>query len=103
MKSFKKIKIIKPETARFQENVEQALKPITDARIIDGILIKEVSLLSADDNFINHKLGRKVQGWLVVRKRADSRVWDLQDSNVNDTKTLKLKCSADVTVDLWIF
>jgi hypothetical protein len=66
------------------------------------VLLKNLSL-SSGINLVQHKLGRKIQGWIVVRQRADARIWDDQDNNVNVTTTLKLETSAAVEVDLWIF
>lgn len=67
-------------------------------------VLKNVSLLSASNpNVINHLLGRVLQGWKIVRQRAQSQIWDTQDSNQTPNLTLNLKCSADVTVDIEVF
>ena len=79
-----------------------SLDLISSKEILDGISLKNVSLLTGA-NTINHTLGRKPLGYFIVRKRAQSDIWDTQDSNPNQAITLILNCSANVTVDLWIY
>jgi len=88
--------------SKMQENTSNALAPLQNSAILDGVLLKEVSLVSGT-NYVSHKLRRKIQGWAIVRKRANVDVWDDQDNNVNKTTSLKLETSGDVVIDLWIF
>lgn len=67
-----------------------------------GMLLKEVSLVNGA-NVINHKLGRKLQGWAIVRKRASADIYDTQDTNNKPSLTLLLQSNANVTVDLYVF
>jgi hypothetical protein len=83
--------------------VEQLIEPFLNSEIINGVLIKNVNLDSSITNQVNHKLGRKPQGWIIVRQRANSIIWDSQDTNTKANRTLELSCSANVTIDLWIF
>lgn len=89
-------------SSKFQEYVASVIAPFLNSEVLDGVLLKNISLGSGT-NFVEHKLGRKIQGWIVVRQRSDARVWDDQDNNVNVSRTLKLQTSAAVEVDLWIF
>lgn len=91
------------EVEKLQQNIENAINPIINKQIIDGILLKKVCLQPGISNEVKHSLGRVPLGWLVVRKRADSNIWDVQDFNRNPSRTLSLACSHAVTVDLWIF
>lgn len=88
---------------QIQERVSEALTPIQLSEIINGLRLVKVQLQTGQVNVINHKLNRKLLGYFIVRKRAQSDVWDSQDSNPKPTKTLHLNCSADVVVDLWVF
>jgi len=101
VRGFKKIGGNRIEN-KAQENTESALTPILRSKILDGVLLKNVSLNNGT-TLVSHKLGRKIEGWIVVRQRSDARVWDDQDNNVNVSTTLKLQTSAAVEVDLWIF
>ena len=87
---------------KIQENVDAALVPLQRSKILDGILLRNVSLTSGV-NEVSHRLDRRLTGWLVVRQRASANIWDEQDTNVTATKTLRLQASVDVVVDLWVF
>lgn len=78
------------------------LNPILANPVSNGLLLKNVSLVNGT-NAVNHKLGRKLQGWIVTRKRANAELHDEQDSNQNPSLTLTLVSDADVIVDLYVF
>ena len=70
-------KVFKPQDQEFnrlQDSIEQAVNPIIDSRIVDGVYIKEVDLSTAD-TFVEHKLGREPLGFIVVRKFAAGDVF----------------------------
>jgi len=100
---FKKILTKDNDLNQVQKNVEQAINPIINSPIVDGVLIKDACLDPTTVTLVQHKLGRKPLGWIVVRKPADARIWDVQNSNQNPTTTLALVASHAITVDLWIF
>ena len=87
----------------FQSQLSKVLQPILSNPINFGTRLSGVSLLANGVNTVNHNLNRTLQGWFLVRNRADAVVWDSQDSNTNQTQTLLLNTSADVTVDIWVF
>lgn len=101
--NLKKIGVVDTDLQKVQQNIENAIQPIIQKAIIDGILLKKVCLEAGHSNEVKHSLGREPLGWLVVRKRADARIWDVHDFNRNPSKTLSIACSHDVTVDLWVF
>ena len=68
----------------------------------DGVLLKSVELQSGA-NSINHKLGRKLVGWIIVRLRSSITVYDTQDSNERPQLTLDLVASGAGVVDLYVF
>lgn len=103
LKAYKKFRSDDSELNELQENVQDVLTPVINSQVIDGVLLKNVVLDSTLNNIVEHRLGRAPEGWILVRKRAQSTIWDLQDSNVTPSRTLILKCSANVTVDLWVF
>lgn len=103
IKTLKKTSFENKDVIKLQSNLEIVLAPITDCKIIDGTLIKNVRLEVGIRNEIPHKLARKPLGFIIVRKRADSRIWDLQDTNTTPIRTFTLACSDDVTVDIWFF
>lgn len=79
-----------------------SLNPVLANPMSNGSLIRNVALASGA-NAINHKLGRKLQGWCVTRVRAAATIYDTQDSNQHPELTLALNASAPVTVDIYVF
>jgi hypothetical protein len=85
------------------QNVWSSLiNPFLNAPALQTVLLKDVSLTAGSNN-VNHRLGRKLQGWYFVRKRAAANVHDNQDNNQNPELTLTLVSDASVTVDLVVF
>lgn len=78
------------------------IEPVLNAPIVNGILLQN-QVLTSGTNSINHKLGRKLIGWVPVRVRASATLFDTQDSNQTPQLTLQLTASADVVVDIWVF
>lgn len=103
VKKFKKLNTSDKDLNQVQENVEQFSKYVLNFTPLDGVLIKDVCLQAGVSNEIKHKLGRKPLGWFIVRKRQDARIWDLQDTNPQPTKSLSIACSHAVQIDIWIF
>lgn len=103
LKKYKKVGSTDRVVNQLQNNIEQVLTPVLNAPVLDGVLLKEVCLTKEVSNEVEHKLGRTPLGWIIVRKRKDSRIWDLQDTNPQPTKTLSIACSHDVVVDIWVF
>lgn len=59
--------------------------------------------LTTGVNSINHKLGRALRGWTIIRQRALASIYDSQDSNPTPDTTLLLVSSAPVTIDIEVF
>jgi hypothetical protein len=78
------------------------LNPFIANPALNGNILQNITLTTGA-NVINHKLGRKLQGWYIVRQRAASSIYDTQDSNQNPQLTLTLSASANVVVDIYVF
>lgn len=78
------------------------LNPVLALPQSSGILLKQISL-TAGDNTIDHRLGRNLQGWQLVRVRAAATIYDKQDANQLQSRTLVLNSSAPVVVDIFVF
>ena len=87
---------------QLQDNIANFVEPISDNVLLPGIILKNVAL-AVGSNTIQHKLGRLLQGWFIVRQRASASIYDTQDTNTSQTTTLRLTSSAVVTVDLYVF
>lgn len=90
------------DTNQLQSNIIPPLNKLLNLPLNSSVLLTEVSL-AVGDNTINHLLARKLRGWYIVRKRANSDIYDKQDTNPLQTDTLILNSSAAVTVDLIVF
>lgn len=78
------------------------LEPLTTNPSLQSNILTNV-VLATGSNTINHLLGRKLQGWRLIRVRAAATIYDEQDTNQNTAQTLILNASAPVTIDLEIF
>lgn len=103
MRRFKKLHTENRETKKIQSNVDEALIPVLNKPIIDGALLQSCELRSDRLNEVAHGLNRPLLGWIIVRKNGVSDIYDLQDENNNKEKTITLRCTQDVTVDIWVF
>ena len=103
VKAFKKTSFSDKDLSKLQNNIDIVLRPIVNCPIIDGVLIENVNLSTSVTNEVFHKLGRKPIGFIIVRKSADSRIWDAQSSNPTPDRTFSLLCSNAVTVNIWFF
>lgn len=83
---------------KVQDNVDTALRPIIGSAIISGVLLNNVSLINGA-TVVNHKLGKKLQGYIVVKKSANANIWD----GAANTSTITLHSDAACTVSLWCF
>lgn len=98
LKSLKRVNFKSEEANLLQENVYQFLNqinPITNS----GILLFNVSV-GASATKIDHRLGRKPQGFYIIDKTSDSNVWR---SAPFDDLYLTLTSSSPTTISLWIF
>lgn len=80
----------------------ESLNPVIDLPINKGLVLQSQRLVSGA-NIIDHKLGRKLQGWFIVRQRAAGTFYDTQDTNSQPQLTLQLTSSTAVTVDIFVF
>lgn len=86
-----------------QDRWASLINPVLSAELPNGILLKNIPIKSGV-NVVNHKLGRKLTGWVVTRMRASSvNIYDTQDTNQTPDLTLNLNASGVTNIDLWVF
>lgn len=78
------------------------INPILSNPITSGVLLQNVKLVSGS-NSINHTLGRKLQGYVVVLNSANATFYDGQATNQYPDLTLVLIASGAATVSLYVF
>lgn len=76
----------------------KALDDLFSNPLNNGTLLSPIDLKTGG-NDVSHKLGRKLQGWIVVNKSAASDIY----SASSDKTILKLTASAACTVTLFVF
>lgn len=91
------------KTSKMQEYTQQALTPLINSLIVDGVILKDVALLTGQVNQVSHKLGRNLVGYVVVGKDANANIWDEQGTNKLKNITLNLLTDVNCTVNLWVF
>ena len=86
-----------------QTRVRKFALQLEDAPFLYGVLLEDVKLKTGQDNQVGHSLKHKAVGYLVLTKRAQADIFDGVNGIGDSTEHLKLRCSADVTVNLWVF
>ena len=86
-----------------QDHIESVINPILASAIIDGVILEDIDLVSGSFTSIEHKLGRKPRGYLVIRKSAAQTVYEEAGDYDNRKLFMKLRASGSVTVNLWVF
>jgi hypothetical protein len=86
-----------PELRQVQDNVARCFDDITGKEILNGQLLEGIQL-TAGLNYIDHKLGRQVRGYRIVRLSANvsAPMWDV------DNKII-INAAAPVAVSIWVF
>jgi hypothetical protein len=90
-------------TQKLQDNLADGIRKIENNIILNGVVITSKAVAITVDNQINHGLGRKPVGFLIVDSNSDVRVWQSATANQNKDKYLLLKFSASAIVTLYIF
>lgn len=80
----------------------KAINPVLGNPISQGQLLTGL-VLASGDNTINHKLGRKLQGWIIVGLNASVTFYDKQATNSMPEKTLVLHTTGAATINLYVF
>lgn len=78
------------------------INPILAKPIVNGQLLTNISLINGT-TIVNHKLGRILQGYIVVMSSAPATIYDNQISNQMPQLTLSLTSNNAANVSLWVF
>lgn len=82
----------------------QFINPVLSLPMVQQNTLTNIALKTSPvNNFVNHGLGRPLQGWIITRIRGAATVYDTQDANPTPSINLSLVTSAPVTVDLVVF
>lgn len=96
-----KVQTLIADLATFQNYVEVVINVFRGKQIIDGVLIKDIYIPAAGSINVNHGLGAKPRGWIVVRKDAYADIYE--DESPAPNTIVKLTATAEVTFSIWVF
>lgn len=80
----------------------QQLDPVISNPILKGRQITNQTI-NIGTNVINHKLGRKLQGWFITSINGYAQLFDTQATNQTPQLTLNITSNADALVSLWVY
>lgn len=86
---------------QMQVNWATAIDPVLSNPIVNGNQLKSIALVSGI-NSINHKLGRKPQGYLVTRMFGSfAQIYEI--TSQQPELTLQLNSSTSTMVDIYVY
>ena len=100
MKTFNKIQTNDYQIDTIQSNIETVFSSLLLNPLINSSIIEDVALTTGT-NQISHKLGRKIKGYIIVRRSSAATIYDTK-SDLPD-RLLTLVASAPITVSLIVF
>jgi len=109
MKKVAKIWSQEADLTQAVEPVVDRFNEMVDVPILQGRLLEDISVKEGTTARIRHGLGRKLRGWVVVRRNATAGVFsDQQVDNKKEDQELWLmlttgSTTATYTVSLWVF
>jgi hypothetical protein len=109
MKPVAKIELSDEETTKQVEPLVDRFNEVTNVPILQGRLLEDVGVKEGTTTRIRHGLGRKLRGWIVVRRDVTVGIFsDDQANNKKDGEELWLILTTGssvttYTVNLWVF
>jgi len=85
-----------------QDSVNESIQALTRIPILESNLVTGVALTTAA-TAVEHGLGRKPLGFIVVDNTVDCRVWRSPTESLSPNSTIMLLASAITTVSLLVF
>lgn len=92
------------QSDRMQRQAQQLASAVNLNPFISGNLVKGVVVVTgAAGTTINHGLGRKWSGYIVVRQQGNASAIVESLTQPDPTRQIALLASVQTTVDLWFF
>lgn len=103
MRVFRKIFTDDPLQQRLQDSIAQSFSQLEKLPQLDSVIVKNVTLSAAIDNLVEHKLGREIVGWQIIRQNANAVVYESSTVNTTPSAFVILRTSAACTVTILFF
>ena len=88
--------------AMLQSQWASSIDPVITNPLVQGQLLPNITVATGS-NTIDHKLSRKLQGYMVVMQSAPATFYDTQATNPMPAQTLQLVSSGPAVISLWVF
>lgn len=88
------------EQTQLQAALNDQFAGIAKIPFMNGILIQGVALVNGQANVVNTGLGAKAQGYFITSNSTGTTIWN---DTFSGAASISLHCSANTTVDLWVF
>lgn len=76
-----------------------AINPLLNLPPNQGLLLKNIPLINGV-TVINHRLGKTMQGWVIIDQDANATIYRSQPLN---NLTLTVTSNAACNISLWVF
>lgn len=111
IKGFKKFNTNDFNTDQVYKSTQDVLSQLRDNIILNGRIVNEIRdgintdliQLSTTPKSIDHKLDRKIQGYIIVYQDASAIIYQPTVVNEDLTKNFTLTASASVKAKIWVF
>jgi hypothetical protein len=103
MRVFRKIFTDDPLQQRLQDSIAQSFSQFEKLPQLDSVIVKDITLSAAVDNNVEHKLGREIVGWQVIRQNANAVVYESSTINTTPSSFVILRTSATCKVSILFF
>jgi hypothetical protein len=100
--AFRKVITADRANTQLQDNVADAISEVIKNPLLNGRLIENVGLGTTVNN-VEHKLNRKLTGYLIVSVSAPVTIHDDLTTVAKPELYLPLTASAPCVVKLWVF
>lgn len=99
--SLDRVKTDREDLRQLQDSLDNVLNVIRLKQIIDGRIITGKEVAAAGSIDIEHGLGVKPRGWIIVGKNANVDIYET--TNDFPTRFLRLTVTGAVTFSVWVF
>ena len=98
---FRKLNFDDRSVSKFQENVGEALRPLTNCPLVGGHIIGPLNFVSGTATKVNHLLGRTVQGFVCIDKSYLADFFST--TSLSPELPIVLTSDSNVTASFWVF
>lgn len=89
-----------------QDSIDKALTSLQNAPLTGGKILKNISLVAAQDNLVPHNLGYVPRLAFSLLPNVDTRIWNPTTSALNgasvSNSVINLRCSTSCIVSVWV-